>query len=137
MKTREGETMADTGTPRTTVLVVEDSEDTRYLWRLALEQKGYRVLEAADGEAAVEVALRERPDIILMDIGLPVLDGFKAAERLRAEPATRDALILALTAHNETEYRANALAAGFNAYVTKPVDFDWLDDLLKQLLPSD
>lgn len=129
--------MADTGTPRTTVLVVEDSEDTRYLWRLALEQKGYRVLEAADGEAAVEVALRERPDIILMDIGLPVLDGFKAAERLRAEPATRDALILALTAHNETEYRANALAAGFNAYVTKPVDFDWLDDLLKQLLPSD
>ena len=120
-----------------TVLVVEDFEDTRYVWRLALEERGYRVLEAADGRAAVETALRERPDIILMDISLPVLDGFRATEQLRAAPSTCDALILAVTAHNESEYRANALAAGFNAFVTKPVDFDWLDDLLKQLLPAD
>ena len=126
----EGETLP-------TILVVEDFEDTRYLWRLELEQRGYRVLEAPDGAQAVETALRERPRIILMDISLPVLDGFQATERLRAEPTTRDTLILALTAHNETEYRANARAAGFNAYVTKPVDFDWLADLLKQLLPSD
>ena len=129
--------MSDGDASRRTVLVVEDFEDTRYLWRLALEEKGYRVLEAADGEAAVETALRERPDIILMDISLPVLDGFQATERLRAEDSTKDALILAATAHNESEYRANARAAGFNAFVTKPVDFDWLDDLFKQLLPSD
>lgn len=129
--------MSDNDKPLPTVLVVEDFEDTRYVWRLELEHRGYRVLEAGDGEEAVELALRERPGIILLDISLPVLDGFKVAERLRAEPSTRDALILALTAHSETEYRANALAAGFNAYVTKPVDFDWLDNLLKQLLPSD
>ncbi|HEV2762346.1 MAG TPA: response regulator [Pyrinomonadaceae bacterium] len=129
--------MNDGGASRRTVLVVEDFEDTRYLWRLALEEKGYRVLEAADGSAAVETALRERPDIVLMDISLPVLDGFQATERLRSEPATKDLLILAVTAHNESEYRANARAAGFNAFVTKPVDFDWLDDLLKQLLPAD
>lgn len=129
--------MSDGGASRRTVLVVEDFEDTRYLWRLALEAKGYRVFEAADGDAAVETALRERPDIVLMDISLPVLDGFQATERLRADPSTKDSLILAVTAHNESEYRANAHAAGFNAFVTKPVDFDWLDDLLKQLLPAD
>ena len=129
--------MSDGSAARRTVLVVEDFEDTRYVWRLALEERGYRVLEAADGEAAVETAMRERPDIILMDISLPVLDGFRATEQLRAHPPTKDALILAVTAHNESEYRANARAAGFNAFVTKPVDFDWLDDLLKQLLSPD
>ncbi len=118
-----------------TVLLVEDFEDTRYVWRLALEERGYRVLEAADGRAAVETALRERPDIVLMDISLPVLDGFQATERLRADPSTKDLLILAVTAHNESEYRANALAAGFNAFVTKPVDFEWLGELISNLLP--
>ena len=128
--------MTDSDTSVPTVLLVEDLEDTRYLWRLALEQRGYRVLEAADGVEAVETALRERPRVILMDISMPILDGFQAAERLRADPSMRDTLILAVTAHNESEYRANARAAGFNAYVTKPVDFDWLHDLLKQLLPD-
>ena len=129
--------MGEGGASLRTVLVVEDFDDTRYVWRLALEERGYRVTEAADGRTAVETARRERPDIVLMDISLPVLDGFRATQELRADASTRDALILAVTAHNESEYRANALAAGFNAFVTKPVDFDWLDDLIKQLLPSD
>ncbi len=117
-----------------TVLVVEDYDDTRYLMRMELEQRGFRIVEATNGEEAVAAALRERPPIILMDIGLPVLDGIDATRRLRQRDETRDSLIVAVTAHHESEYRAKALAAGCNAYVTKPIDFDWLRDLLDRLL---
>ncbi len=117
------------------VLVVEDFEDTRALMRLELEKRGFRVIEATDGEQGVEAATRERPDIIIMDIGLPVMDGIEATRRIRADNSMRDVLIVALTAHHETEYRAQALAAGGDAYLTKPVDFDWLIDLLGRLLP--
>lgn len=127
--------MADNISPNLTILVVEDYEDTRFAMRLALEEHGYRVLEAADGEAAVEVAMQERPDIILMDIGLPGLDGLTAAERIRANPDMKETVIVAVTAHQETDYRAKALAAGCNAYVTKPIDPDWLSDLLSNLMP--
>lgn len=117
-----------------TVLVVEDYEDTRHLMRLELEQRGFRIVEATDGEEAVAAAVRERPQIVLMDIGLPVLDGISATRRLREREETRDTLIVAVTAHHESEYRAKALEAGCNAYVTKPIDFDWLRDLLDRLL---
>ena len=117
------------------VLVVEDFEDTRSLMRLELEKRGFRVVEATDGEQGVEFALRESPDIIIMDIGLPLIDGIEATRRIRREESMRDVLIVALTAHHETEYRAHALAAGCDAYLTKPVDFDWLIDLLGRLLP--
>lgn len=128
--------MTESGTTRRTILVVDDDEDTRYVSRLSLEQRGYRVLEACEGEEALDVARGARPDVILMDLGLPVLDGLRAAERVRAEPELRDTLILAVTGHNDQEHREGARAAGINAFVTKPVDFDWLDDLLKQLLPE-
>ncbi len=118
-----------------TVLVVEDYEDTRHLMRVELEQRGFRVLEAADGEEAIARAAQERPDIILMDIGLPHTDGIAATRRIREDAALRDTLIVALTAHHETEYRAQALAVGCDAYLTKPIDFDWLIDLLGRLLP--
>jgi two-component system, cell cycle response regulator DivK len=118
-----------------TVLVVEDFEDTRYLMRMELERRGYRVLEATNGEEGVALAIEERPNVILMDIGLPVMDGIEATRRIRADEATRNLLIVALTAHHETEYRASALAAGCDAYLTKPIDFDWLIDLLGRLLP--
>ena len=117
------------------VLVVEDFEDTRFLMRLELEKRGFRVVEATDGEQGVELAYRESPDIILMDIGLPLIDGIEATRRIRGDDSMRDVLIIALTAHHETEYRAQALAAGCDAYLTKPVDFDWLIDLLGRLLP--
>lgn len=117
-----------------TVLVVEDYEDTRHLMRIELEQRGFRIVEATNGEEAVEAAVRERPPIILMDIGLPVLDGINATRALRQREETRDSLIVAVTAHHESEYRAKALEAGCNAYVTKPIDFDWLRDLLDRLL---
>ncbi|MGI9107648.1 MAG: response regulator [Pyrinomonadaceae bacterium] len=117
------------------VLVVEDFEDTRFLVRLELEKRGFSVIEASDGEQGIECALRERPDIILMDIGLPLIDGIEATRRIRHDGSMRDVLIVALTAHHETEYRAQALAAGCDAYLTKPIDFDWLIDLLGRLLP--
>ncbi|HEV2881637.1 MAG TPA: response regulator [Pyrinomonadaceae bacterium] len=117
------------------VLVVEDYEDTRFLMRIELEKRGFRVFEAMDGVQGVESAMRERPDIILMDIGLPQIDGIEATRRIRGDSTMRDVLIVALTAHHETEYRAQALAAGCDAYLTKPVDFDWLIDLLGRLLP--
>ena len=117
-----------------TILIVEDYDDMSLAMRLALERQGYHILEAADGEQAVEVAARERPEVILMDLSLPVMDGLKATERIRADPASRDTIIVAVTAHQEQDYRARALAAGCNAFVTKPVDFDWLKDLLDKLL---
>ena len=126
---------ANEDTAPLTVLVVEDFEDTRYLMRIELEKRGYRVLEAVNGEEGVARALAERPDIIIMDIGLPVLDGISATRQLRQREEMRHTLIVALTAHHETEYRANALTAGCDAYLTKPIDFDWLIDLLNRLLP--
>lgn len=129
-----GEKLKEAGAPLK-VLVVEDFEDTRFLVRLELEKRGFRVVEATDGAQGVECAFRERPDIIIMDIGLPLIDGIEATRRIRHDASMRDVLILALTAHHETEYRAQALAAGCDAYLTKPIDFDWLIDLLGRLLP--
>lgn len=117
------------------VLVVEDYEDSRFAMRLGLEEQGYRIMEASDGEEAVRLAEKERPDVVLMDLSLPVLDGLDATRRLRANPETRDALIVAVTAHLEPDYRVKALEAGCNAYVTKPIDLDWLNDLIQSLLP--
>lgn len=125
------------GSTPLTVLVVEDYDDSRYLWRVALEKHGYRVLEASDGREAVKVALRERPEIILMDLSLPIMDGLAATKRIRQAPKTRATLIIAVTAHQESNYRKQALDAGCDAYVTKPIDFDWLNDLIGQLLPKD
>jgi CheY-like chemotaxis protein len=120
-----------------TVLVAEDDEDVRLMMRLSLEQLGYRVVEAGDGEEAVEVAWRTCPNIILMDLSLPVLDGLAATRRIRQDPQMKDVPIVAVTAHHEAQFRTNALAAGCNAYTTKPIDFNWLNELLGQLLPGD
>ncbi len=117
-----------------TILIVEDYEETSLDMRLALEDHGYRILEAADGARAVEMAERERPDIILMDLQLPGLDGLEATRRIRQHPELRDTVIVAVTAHNDQDHRSRALDAGCNAFVTKPIDFDWLTDLLKNLL---
>jgi two-component system cell cycle response regulator DivK len=117
-----------------TVLIVEDSDDARYFMRLALEQLGYLIVEAENGARALEVAERERPDIILMDLSLPIMDGLAATEKIRASAELGSIPIVAVTAHQETDFRAGAKAAGFNAYVTKPIDIDFLSDLIKGLL---
>jgi len=117
-----------------TVLVVEDSDDARYFMRLELEQLGYLVVEAENGEKAVEVARRERPDIILMDLSLPVMDGIAATEMIRSSGELDGVPVIAVTAHQETDFREGAKAAGFDAYVTKPIDINWLSELIKGLL---
>jgi two-component system cell cycle response regulator DivK len=117
-----------------TILVVEDAEDARYLMRLELERLGYLVIEAEDGKKAVEMALHDRPDIILMDLSLPIMDGFAATEKIRASDGLEGVPIIAVTAHQETDFRAGAKAAGFDAYVTKPIDINWLNELIQGLL---
>ena len=117
-----------------TVLIVEDSDDARYFMRLSLEQLGYLIVEAENGARAVEVAERERPDIILMDLSLPIMDGLAATEKIRASDQLNAVPIIAVTAHQETDFRVGAKAAGFDAYVTKPIDIDFLSELIKGLL---
>jgi CheY-like chemotaxis protein len=126
--------MAEKDSQHKTVLIVEDSEDARYFMRLELEQLGYRIVEADNGEKAVEVAEREHPDIILMDLSLPIMDGIAATEKIRACDGFSTVPVIAVTAHQETDFRADAKAAGFNAYVTKPIDMPWLSELIEGLL---
>jgi two-component system cell cycle response regulator DivK len=126
--------MAEKDAENLTVLIVEDVDDSRYFMRLELEQLGYLVIEAEDGAKAVEIALRERPDIILMDLTLPVMDGLAATAMIRNNEQMREVPIIAVTAHLESDLRAEAKASGFNAYVTKPIDIPWLNELIKGLL---
>lgn len=116
------------------VLVVEDFEDNRFMMRRLLEMSGYRVVEAVNGEQAVETAVGEQPDLILMDLSLPKLDGLAATRRIRQHDALSKTPIVAVSAHDTTDFHADALAAGCNEYVTKPIDFDQLEALLKKLL---
>ena len=118
---------------RPTVLVVEDFEDNRFMMRRLLEMSGYRVVEAVNGNQAVEAAERERPDIILMDLSLPMLDGLAATRRIRAHDGLSKVPIVAVSAHDSADFHAEALAAGCNEYVTKPIDFDQLVQLLNRL----
>lgn len=117
-----------------TVLIVEDSDDARYFMRLALEDMGFLIVEAENGAKAVEVAQAERPDIILMDLSLPIMDGIMATEKIRASDGLGSVPVIAVTAHQETDFREGAKAAGFNAYITKPVDIDFLSELINGLL---
>jgi len=119
-----------------TVMVVEDFEDNRFMMRRLLEMSGYQVIEAINGEEAVELACRERPGLILMDLSLPQLDGLAATRRIRQHPELRDIPIVAVSAHDTADFHADALAAGCNDYVTKPIDFDQLEALLNRLLPK-
>ncbi len=127
---------SDNGSAPPTIMVVEDFEDNRFMMRRLLEMSGYRVLEAVNGEEAVELAYSERPQLILMDLSLPQLDGLAATRRIRQYPDMKDVPIVAVSAHDTADFHADALAAGCNDYVTKPIDFDQLEALLSRLLPK-
>jgi two-component system, cell cycle response regulator DivK len=116
------------------VLLVEDVEDTRHFMRLELEEQGFIVFEAENGQIAVDTAAREKPDVILMDLTLPLMDGFTAAKLIRQNDALKNVPIIAITAHKEDDFRADAKASGFDAYVTKPIDVNWLKELIAGLL---
>ena len=120
----------------TRILYVEDNEDNIYMLRHRLERKGIEVIVANDGAEGIESARRERPDLILMDLSLPVIDGWEAARRLKASPDTQTIPIIALSAHAMTGDRERALAAGCNDYDTKPVDLRALMAKIEALLPQ-
>jgi two-component system cell cycle response regulator DivK len=113
-----------------TIMIVEDYDDTRYLLKRLLESKGYRVLEAVNGQEAVEIAQTEHPDLILMDLDLPILDGIEATQHLRQQSATKSVPIVAVTAYPMSYTHVKAFAKGCNEYLSKPIDFDELDKLL-------
>ena len=117
-------------------LVVEDFEDSRFMMRRLLEMAGHNVIEATDGEQAVKVALEEHPDLILMDLSLPKLDGLAATRQIRERRDFQDVPIVAVSAHDGAESREAALEAGCNDYVTKPIDFDQLNSLISRYLPA-
>lgn len=112
--------------PMPTILLVEDNDLNREMLSRRLLRRGFRVILAVDGQEGVDRARAELPDLVLMDMSLPVKDGWTAARELKGEPATRAIPILALTAHAMSGDREQALAAGCDDYDTKPVEFDRL-----------
>jgi CheY-like chemotaxis protein len=112
------------------ILLVEDGQDARDMLRLYLAQLGHQVYEAADGPSAVEAALRLMPDMALIDIGLPGLDGYEVARRIRAAPAGKQIYLVAVTGYGQPKDREQALASGFDDYLVKPFDRDRMTALL-------
>ena len=117
-----------------TVLLVEDTEDNRFMMRRLLEMTGYRVVEAMNGEEAVKLAERETPQLILMDLSLPVIDGLAATRLIRQLPQLALTPIIAVSAHDTSDFQSEAIRAGCNSYVTKPIDFSELETLIRQLV---
>jgi CheY-like chemotaxis protein len=118
------------------ILYVEDNEDNVYVVQQRLTRAGYTVLVAPDGERGLAMAAADRPDLILMDLSLPGIDGWEVTRRLKAAPDTRPIPIIALTAHAMTGDREKALAAGCDDYDSKPVDFPRLRAKIEALLGS-
>jgi len=123
------------------ILYVEDNDDNVYVVKHRLGRLGYTIVVASDGEQGVVLAKAEQPDLILMDLSLPVVDGWEATRRIKADESTRHIPVLALSAHAMTEDRAQALAAGCDDYDTKPIDLPRLrakiDALMSRTRASD
>ncbi len=119
------------------LLYVEDNDDNLYMLTLWFDVAGgYEIVSAPDGAAGIAMATAERPDLILMDLNLPEIDGWEATRRLKADPATRDIPIIALTAHAMAGEREKALATGCDEFETKPIDFDRLLPKVERLIDA-
>jgi two-component system cell cycle response regulator DivK len=118
------------------ILLVEDNEMNRDMLTRRLERKGFEVVIAVDGQAGVDMASSSNPDIILMDLSLPVMDGWEATRQIKADPATQSIPVIALTAHAMAGDEQKALAAGCNDYDTKPIDLKRLLGKIGKLLGS-
>ena len=116
------------------ILLVEDNEMNRDMLSRRLERKGYQVLIAVDGQQGVVMAQSQTPALVLMDMSLPVLDGWEATRKLKQDPATRDIPVIALTAHAMSGDRERALEAGCDDYDTKPIDLPRLLEKIQALL---
>jgi CheY-like chemotaxis protein len=117
-----------------TVLLVEDTEDNRFMMRRLLEMSGYRVVEATNGDEAVKLAETEQPGLILMDLSLPIIDGLAATRLIRKLPQLAKTPIIAVSAHDTSDFLSEALQAGCNSYITKPIDFTELEQLITREL---
>ncbi len=131
------DTVEITETGGHTVLVVDDMSDNLILISLSLQDMGYRVVTASNGADALNVAKLARPDLILMDIAMPQQDGLAATRRIREETDLQNIPVIALTAFDTDGFRQAAFDAGFNGYLTKPIDFDRLRSLMARLLSDD
>jgi len=118
------------------ILYVEDNDDNVYVVRQRLGRLGFTILVAPDGEQGVAMAASEKPDLILMDLRLPVLDGWEATRRLKAAAETKDIPVIALSAHAMSGDREKALEAGCEDYDTKPIEFNRLRAKIEALLPA-
>ena len=118
------------------ILLVEDNEMNRDMLTRRLERKGFEVVIAVDGQAGIDMASSSSPDIILMDLSLPVIDGWEATCKIKADPATRSIPVIALTAHAMAGDEQKALQAGCNDYDTKPIDLKRLLGKIEKLLGS-
>ena len=120
-----------------TLLYIEDNDDNLYMLQLRFDVLGgYEIISATDGAAGLAMAAAERPDLILMDLNLPEVDGWEAARRLKADPLTRHIPIIALSAHAMAGDREKALATGCDDFDTKPVEFDRLLAKIEQALAA-
>lgn len=119
-----------------TIMIVEDYDDTRLLLRQGLEQLGYSVLEASNGQEAVDIAGREHPDLILMDLDLPILDGIAATQRIRQHADLESVPIVAVTAYPMSYTHVKAFAKGCNEYMPKPIDMTELANLVNRYLST-
>lgn len=133
MSSKSGVKMTKKAEPPT-VLLVEDTEDNRFMMRRLLEMSGYRVVEAMNGEEAVRLARAEAPALILMDLSLPVIDGLAATRLIRKLPDCESIPIIAVSAHDTSDFHSEAIEAGCNDYVTKPIDFNELEQMIGHLL---
>ena len=122
--------------PQQTILLVEDFDDTRLMMKLWLQKKGYRVIEAENGEEAIGVAQREHPDLIIMDMMMPGLGGLDATRQIREYQSLRQTPIVAVSAYGADEYRTRALDAGCNEYVPTPFEPEALSRLIERLLAA-
>lgn len=116
------------------ILLVEDNELNRDMLSRRLERKGYSVVMAVDGEEGVRMATMESPDLILMDMDLPIIDGWEATRQVKADPATAAIPVIALTAHAMSSHKDKALEAGCDEYDTKPVEFQRLLEKIQTFL---
>jgi DNA-binding response OmpR family regulator len=121
--------------PPQRILIAEDSADSREMLQVLLEGKGYEVISVGDGYLAVEAALRQRPNLILVDLQLPGLDGLSVAKELRLHSELERTPIIIISGHDPSRYRDQALTAGCDDYLLKPIDFERLDEILIERIP--
>lgn len=123
-------------TAKKKILVVEDNEDNREIFVFRLQQLGFKVLIAANGKEAIETASQTKPDLIFMDLRMPVMDGWEATKALRQTEWGKDLPVVAVTAHAMEEDKKKALNAGCNEYISKPVDYALIRDAIQKLVRS-